>query len=202
MRHVQARILHPATLQPREAPTGTEAAARLNNRSQYPGPEGRSSRAWDFVDALRTHQNNPAYLKEPYKGLGDGEVEQLIKNAFAQLAHRRSRGEGSSAAEQSAALRALAKSTQQLPPAVADKLARDAGAQGSVNTRTAVLKQPEARAAMRRTFLDTASAAFDKSKSFIDAQKVGDVLSSDPVLLKDFAASGGMTRWLVYSRRR
>ncbi|WP_342378559.1 hypothetical protein NVS55_04135 [Myxococcus stipitatus] len=175
----------------KEAPTGTEAAARLNNRGPYPGSEGRIHRTRDFVDAIRAHQNTPAYLQALYKGLGDKEAEQLIKDASAQVAHRRTRGEDSSAAEQCAALKALAKSTRQLPPAVADTLAKAAGAQDSVNTLTAVLKQPEASEAMRRTFLDTASAAFDKSESFIDAQKVGDVLSSDPELIEDFAARWG-----------
>ncbi|QRN94360.1 hypothetical protein JRI60_35235 [Archangium violaceum] len=149
---------------------------------------GRDLRATDFVDTIRAHQNDPAFLKDLYKGLGDKESEALFKYSANQVAAHHT---FSNSGEQVAALKALATSTHQLPPAVADKIAKDAAATNSSHFLTPVLKQPEASESIRRTFLDSAAANLDKSKSPIDAQKFADVLASDPKLLTDYAARLG-----------
>ncbi|WP_257463305.1 hypothetical protein [Archangium lipolyticum] len=160
----------------------------MKDPNRYPGPFGRDLRATDFVETVRAHQNDPAFLKDLYKGLGDKESEALFKHGANQVAAHHT---FSNSGEQVAALKALATSTHQLPPAVADKIAKDAAAANASHFLTPVLKQPEASESIRRTYLDTAVATVEKSKSAIEAQKFTDVLASDPKLVVDYAEKLG-----------
>ncbi|RKH47596.1 hypothetical protein [Corallococcus sicarius] len=175
---------------PKDAPTGAEAAARLKVPMRYVGFLGQGHRASEYLDTIRAHQNDPAYLKDLYKGLGDKDTEALFKDASRHVADS-----PGTAGEQTDALKVLARSTHQLPPAVADKLAKDAAALDSRSPLTPVLKQPETSESIRRTVLDTAAAAFKESPSVVDAQKFGDVLASDPKLIQDYATSLGRDRF-------
>lgn len=166
-----------------EAASGKEAAERLKNKEQYWGPEGKNNRTQDFIDTVRAHQNDPAFLRELYANLSDAEVQELMRNA-SNLVVGDNQVRFESQADQQAALTALARSTQYLSPSAANALAKEAAAPGSLSPLVAVLKQPQASESMRRAFLD--EAVKTAGDNFIDAQKFGEVLSSDPRLVKEY----------------
>ncbi|WP_375760992.1 hypothetical protein [Corallococcus exercitus] len=168
---------------PQDAATGKEAAARLKAKDTYFGAAGRDSRTQDFTDVIRKHQNNPAFVKELYANLGAKDSKELFAAASAQVANDQ-KGLYKTDAAQTEALKALARSTNQLPRSVSQELARDAARSSTPDTLVSVLKQPEASAAARRAFLDEAAKTADKSH--VAAQKFGDVLSSNRTLLKEY----------------
>ncbi|WP_434345819.1 transposase [Myxococcus virescens] len=180
--------------EPKKAPTGKEAAQRLQDKDRYIGGAGRNERTREFAELIQQHQNDPEYLKQLYATLGDKDSKELISSASAQIAHDQ-KGLYKTDAEQTAALKALAKSTGSAPPSVVNELAREAAKSQVPDAMVSVLKQPETPESVRRTFLNESGKTADKNT--IQAQNFADVLNSDPKLIQNYNAELGRDKFVA-----
>ncbi|QSQ28187.1 transposase [Pyxidicoccus parkwayensis] len=178
---------------PKNAPTGKEAAQRLQDKDRYIGAAGRNERTREFTETIQQHQSDPAYLKQLYAGLGDKDSKELISSASAQIAHDQ-KGLYKTDAKQTAALKALGKSMGSASPNVVNELAREAARSQIPDAMVSVLKQPETPESVRRTFLD--ESAKTANKNTLQAQNFADVLNSDPKLIQNYAASLNREKFL------
>ena len=176
---------------PQEAQTGEEAAARLKNKDNYFGPEAQNNRGRDFMETVNAHKDDPEFLRKMYEALGAEETARLLEDA-SHAVRNDNRNQYPNESDVRGNYEAIAKSLGAMPDSFQYEVGAQAVKQGNYEVGI-ILSQPGGGAAAKRGFLDTIKTTAlgdDDYKKSYAARMTGEVLASDPQLVKEYLAGG------------
>ncbi len=176
---------------PQEAQTGDEAAARLKNKENYWGPEAQNNRGRDFMETVNAHKNDPEFLNKMYQSLGPEETARLLEDT-SHAVRNDNRNDFPNESDVRGNYEAIAKSLAAMPDSFQYEVGANAVKQGNYEVGI-ILSQAGGGTAAKRGFLDAIKAdalGGDEYKNYIAARMTGEVLASDPQLVKEYLAGG------------
>ena len=174
-----------------EAGSGEEAAARLKNEKNYWGPEGRNNRGRDYLETVNAHKSDSEYLNKMYGSLGAEETAKLLGDA-SYAVRRDNRNQYPNESDVREKYEASAKSLTTMPESFQYEVGAQAVKQGNYDVGI-VLSQSGGGVAAKRGFLDAIkgeATGNDEYKNYTTARMAGDVIASDPRLVKEYLAGG------------
>lgn len=174
-----------------ESESGEEAAARLKNKDNYWGPEAQNNRGRDFIETVNAHKNDPEFLRKMYAELGPEETARLLEDA-SHAVRNDNKNQYPNESDVRGSYEAIAKSLANMPNSFQYEVGAQAVKQGNYEVGI-ILSQSGGGIAAKRGFLDaikTVALGDDDYKKTYAARMAGEVIASDPQLVKEYLAGG------------